>query len=282
MEYVIVGAGLSGLHLGNALQQNKINYLILEKSKGLGGRIATRRIDELGLDHGALYLDEKPSSLNSLFEQTDRGYFTPGGMNQIAKSLARDLKIQKEQKLSQIKKSTSGWLLKTEEGLELETQNLILTAPLPQALELLEKNGLAPKKDHELYSIQYTKALILLAILESCEGFKSTIFENHEFQLMKERNLHPQGLVIQCSPEFSEHHFENPEMTSLSAIADFIKQSPFASAKIEKSELKKWRYSRPLKTFPQPFIELHPNLFLCGDGFGLPLQSSQLLINRLL
>ncbi len=282
MEYVIVGAGLSGLQLGNALQQQNKDYLILEKSKGLGGRIATRRIDELGLDHGALFLDEKPHYSNSQIEQTTRGYFSPGGMNQIAKIMARDLKIKKEQKLSHIKKSTSGWLLKTEEGLELESQKLILTAPLPQALELLEKNDLAPIKDHELYSIQYTKALILLAILESCEGFKSTIFENHEFQLMKERNLHPKGLVLQCSAEFSELHFEDPEMTSLSAINDFIKRSPFASAKIEKSELKKWRYSRPLKTYSQPYIELHPHLFVCGDGFGLPLKSSEALINRLL
>ena len=282
MDYVIIGAGLTGLHIAQSLHSQNKNYVILEKSKGLGGRVATRRIDDLGLDHGANYLDEAINNMPFPLKSSEHGHYVTGGMNQIAKFMAQNLNIQKEQKLSVIKKSQAGWMLETEEGLKLETKHIIITAPVPQALELLEKNDLAPSKDHELYSIHYTKALIFLAILNSCDEMKSMSFENHSFHLMKERNLHPKGLVIQCSADFSEQYFDRPEATTVAAILDFMKRSPFGPLQIEKHELKKWRYSRPLKTYSQNFIELHPHLFLCADGFGLPLESAQALINRLL
>lgn len=50
----IIGAGLAGLTLAHALQ-HKADILILEKSRGVGGRMATRRIDDFAFDHGALF-----------------------------------------------------------------------------------------------------------------------------------------------------------------------------------------------------------------------------------
>jgi renalase len=282
MDYVIIGAGLTGLHIAQALENRNQTYTILEKSKGLGGRVATRRIDDLGLDHGALFLESIDLNLPLKAFSTVLGNYVPGGMNQIAKFMAKDLKILKEQKVSKLKPLDKSWHLETEEGLILESKNVILTAPLPQALDLLSQNDLAPKENHELYAINYTKALILLAILESTENFSSQIFEGHHFQFMKERQLHPEGLVIQCSPEFSEKYFDQPEAVSTDEILKIFKRSPLGNLKIEKLELKKWRYSRPIATYSQKFLELHPGLYLCGDGFGLPLESSKALINHLL
>lgn len=282
MDYVVIGAGLTGLHIAQELQNRNQTYTILEKSKGLGGRIATRRIDDLGLDHGALFLDSIDKNLPLETISTDLGHFVSGGMNQIAKLMAKDLKIMKEQKVAKLKPHDQSWHIETEEGLVLESKNVILTAPLPQALDLLSQNHLAPNENHELYAIKYTKALILLVTLESTENFSSSIFEGHHFQFMKERKLHPKGLVIQCSPEFSEKYFDQAEAVSTDEILKIFKRSPLANLKIEKSELKKWRYSRPITTYSQRFLELHPGLYLCGDGFGLPLESSKALINHLL
>jgi renalase len=51
-ETLIIGAGPCGLALGHKLTQNKKDFLIVEKSRGIGGRIATRRIDGDSFDHG--------------------------------------------------------------------------------------------------------------------------------------------------------------------------------------------------------------------------------------
>ena len=53
----IVGAGVAGLAAARRLAGHGIPVTVLEKSRGLGGRCATRRVrtgsDELRFDHGA-------------------------------------------------------------------------------------------------------------------------------------------------------------------------------------------------------------------------------------
>lgn len=52
----VIGAGVSGLIAARTLQEHGFEATVFEKSRGLGGRVATRR-SELGLsfDHGAQY-----------------------------------------------------------------------------------------------------------------------------------------------------------------------------------------------------------------------------------
>ena len=63
-KIAIIGAGLSGLVLSNLLKAHA-DILVFEKSKGVGGRLATRRADPYAFDHGAQYFTIK----NSQFQQ---------------------------------------------------------------------------------------------------------------------------------------------------------------------------------------------------------------------
>jgi renalase len=54
MKIAIIGAGIAGLTLARHLNP-KYEITIFEKSKGLGGRMATRYDDEYEFDHGAQY-----------------------------------------------------------------------------------------------------------------------------------------------------------------------------------------------------------------------------------
>ena len=51
----IVGAGMSGLTAGSSLREAGFDVQIFEKSRGCGGRMATRRSSGLEFDHGAQY-----------------------------------------------------------------------------------------------------------------------------------------------------------------------------------------------------------------------------------
>lgn len=285
VENIIIGAGLTGLLVAQDLKLKSKNYLILEKSKGVGGRIATRRIDDLGLDHGAAFLSDledlqKNKDLN--FLSSPQGKYLEGSMTALPKSLSKDLEILKEQKVQLIKKMSAGWNLKTEEGMSFECKNLIVTAPVPQALDLLSQNALAPDSQHGIFDVKYSKALILLAILKEIPSSLTQVsFEDNQFLLMKERKLHPRGVVIQCSANFSEKYFESPEDVIVSEIFKMIKRSPFHACEIEKFELKKWRYSLALTKYPEPFLEVAPQLYLCGDGFGNPYGSARAVSARL-
>ena len=50
----IIGAGITGITLANLLQK-KYNLTVFEKSRGVGGRMATRRAEPYQFNHGAQY-----------------------------------------------------------------------------------------------------------------------------------------------------------------------------------------------------------------------------------
>ena len=53
-KIAIIGAGLSGLTLGQKLSK-KADVFVFEKGRGVGGRMATRYADPFVFDHGAPY-----------------------------------------------------------------------------------------------------------------------------------------------------------------------------------------------------------------------------------
>ena len=64
MKIAIIGSGISGLAAARTL--NKIaDITIFEKSRGIGGRIATRRANPFTFDHGAQYFLVKNADFKS-------------------------------------------------------------------------------------------------------------------------------------------------------------------------------------------------------------------------
>jgi len=55
-DVLIVGAGLAGLSAANDLQNAGYTVLVVDKGRGLGGRLAGRRIDNASFDHGAQFM----------------------------------------------------------------------------------------------------------------------------------------------------------------------------------------------------------------------------------
>lgn len=88
----IVGAGIAGLAAAQALiaNQSGIVPVVFEKSRGVGGRAATRRIDGFCFDHGAQYVKAPTPELHALIAATgdavtiDRPVWTFTSTNQIA------------------------------------------------------------------------------------------------------------------------------------------------------------------------------------------------------
>src|SRR5437868_1068414 len=68
MQLAIIGAGMAGLAAARALRQRQpgLAITIYEKSRGLGGRAATRRRDGFVFDHGAQYMKAPTPELERL------------------------------------------------------------------------------------------------------------------------------------------------------------------------------------------------------------------------
>lgn len=63
---VVIGAGMSGIACARALQSAGIHVRVIDKGRGIGGRVATRRAEVAGtpisFDHGAQYLDQSEAA----------------------------------------------------------------------------------------------------------------------------------------------------------------------------------------------------------------------------
>jgi len=273
-DSLIIGAGLCGLTLSRKLNRPSI---ILEKSQGLGGRIANRRIQNLGFDHGASFLKKDSIvcdlidelALNDDLIENHQGLYLKNSMTRLPKKMAENLNIKKSTKAEKIIKSKDLWSIITDQGEEYLAKNLILTAPLPQSLELLSKSNI--NFSEELKLIKYSKGLMALVILKENSIPDREFSEKiHSVLPMKERDLHPQGFVIRASENFSEIFFEQKEEEVLKEIVDEFKKGFSLNVNIDYQELKKWRYVSPLSSLPYPYIELDRGLYLTGDSFLYP------------
>jgi renalase len=285
-EIVIVGAGLCALTLARGLKKAGKSCLLLEKSRGLGGRIATRRIDDWGMDHGASFLfdsqyfEDFHNLTSDIVFKSSQGFYLEGGMNRLPKVLATDLEILKNHKAQTIVSEAHRWKIQTEEGLTVTADKLIITAPLPQAIQLLEANSL--QVPSELKAIQYKKALIYLAVYKDLpDELASFSHENHFISFMGERHLHPRGVVMHLSDELAEAAFEKSDEEILHLMREIMKTTPLKDYELEKDELKKWRYSQPHVVHPSTYFEVLPGLFLTGDAFSGALRSTNNLVQVL-
>jgi renalase len=273
-DTLIIGAGICGLTLGHKLLTSSI---ILEKSQGLGGRIANRRIQDLGFDHGAPYLEDSLVLKNLLNEQNllpeiqkdEKGLFLKSSMTRLPKKMANNLSIKKSTKAELISKSNQTWTVFTDNNQEYSGKNLVLTAPLPQSLELLSKSQI--QYPQELNLVSYTKALMALVILK--ENTKPDLVYSepiHSVLSMNDRDLHPRGFVVRGTPEFSEKFFDEKDDVALEQLILSFKKGFSTNIEIVYQELKKWRYVNPLSPLPCPYMEVAPGLFITGDAFLYP------------
>ncbi len=111
---LIIGAGAAGLVLARELTKSGQNQEIpvLEKSRGIGGRLATRRGDHCRFDHGIPAITPEEHTLLRL----NPADIPNEGATATAKLLAQNLAIEKNTRAIELVPGESGWLVKSECG----------------------------------------------------------------------------------------------------------------------------------------------------------------------
>ncbi|MEL6721810.1 MAG: NAD(P)-binding protein [Pseudomonadota bacterium] len=161
----IIGAGLSGLTLARRLM-SCAHYDLFEKSRGLGGRLATRYADDYQFDHGAPGFTATSAAFQDfvhmleqagvvapwqttdvelqagkapvIIECPEHRYVGVPRMNQIGKYLAQDLSVQRQIRITCIQGTSRNWRLQDEQGNLYGPYNWVIsTAPPAQTAALL-------------------------------------------------------------------------------------------------------------------------------------------------
>ncbi|HUL34150.1 MAG TPA: NAD(P)/FAD-dependent oxidoreductase [Candidatus Eisenbacteria bacterium] len=90
-DVLIVGAGLAGLCCARELQAKGVNFLVLEASDGIGGRVRTDTVDGFLLDRGfQVLLSEYPEAKRTLdYARLELKSFVPGVLSWYAGRMNR-------------------------------------------------------------------------------------------------------------------------------------------------------------------------------------------------
>ena len=65
-DVVVIGAGVAGLAAADVVARAGRSVVVLEKSRGVGGRMATRRVGEAVCDHGAQFFTVRGRAFGGL------------------------------------------------------------------------------------------------------------------------------------------------------------------------------------------------------------------------
>ncbi|GEM87468.1 NAD(P)/FAD-dependent oxidoreductase [Meiothermus granaticius] len=174
VDVLVVGAGLGGLAAARELVRAGLRVHVLDKSRGVSGRAATRWIElegkTLRVDHGAQYFTAKGANLRMILPElvgrgvvrewtqglsllTERGieargsphprYICPDGMSALGKALVQGLEageaplsVETKATVQELRRTAAGWEVGLEGGAARAGQALLLNLPAPQALKL--------------------------------------------------------------------------------------------------------------------------------------------------
>jgi predicted NAD/FAD-dependent oxidoreductase len=301
---LIIGAGISGLLAGQILSRAGHPVTILEKSRGVGGRMATRRFKNGVFDHGAQFFTVRDPQFQywvdrwvqqkNVFEWT-RSFSKPGdlpqtnghpryrganGMTAIPKEISKDLDIHLQTRVNSISRSDKSWIAESENGKIFDASQLILTAPVPQSLSLL-RTGLVSLPDREmerLQSIYYHPCIAVLVLLKGPSkipppgGIKIDSSPLQWLADNTQKGISPKStaITIHATADFSRQNFnQNPDQLAETLI---MAAEPWIGDDIQDWQLHKWRYSQPAHIYTERFLEIPGSqpLFFAGDAFGGP------------
>jgi predicted NAD/FAD-dependent oxidoreductase len=304
---IVVGAGISGLLAADALQREGWDVTVLEKSRGVGGRMATRRIGRGTFDHGAQFFTVRGDRFAGLVDgwlaadaaaEWTRGfadakgwpnedghprYRGASGMTSVPEHIAREIDVRTGEGVVRVDARGDGWEVASESGSRFDASALVLALPVPQALQIASSGDyrLQESARRRLEAVSYDPCLALMVSLDG----PTSVPEPGGMQIkgepldwicdnQRKGISEVPAITIHAGPGWSRSHFEVEEaeiMKQLIPLAGDRLGTDLASSVVE-SSLARWRYSWVANAHPEPFLaaSVDPPLLFCGDAFGQP------------
>ena len=317
-DVVIIGAGIAGLAAAGELARSGRRVCMLEKSRGLGGRMATRRLGNAVCDHGAQFFTVRGRAFGGIvadalaagsvtkwcdgFSAAGDGHPRWRGsraMTDLPKWLASELPetscvVRCGARVSAIGVAGTRVAVSVEEGRGIEAAGAVVTAPVPQALDLMAAGGLMvgsspaidPQALRTLSAIDYDPCFALMVVLDRpsrvpppggmqferegpASGPIAWLADNQQ----KGISFVP-ALTIHATGAFSRRYFDAPQDDVAGMLLDATQpwiEGPVSSAVVEWS-LHRWKFAQPTTIVPTPLVAatIQPPIVCCGDAFAGP------------
>lgn len=300
----VVGAGISGLFAARTLADHGMKVTIFDKSRGVGGRMASRRVDgQSRFDHGAQYFTArdvrfqryvdswlkqgivapwpdskqrivvlKDGSIQSESKSQDRFVAVPA-MNSICKHLSAGLSIQKQTRVANVQKSGDRIDLFAEDDSRLGTfDRLVVSAPAGQTAELLSNFPSLAEPISQIEMAECFAAMISFAhpLTEDWVGaflHDSFLTWAARNSTKPSRNHQLENLVLHADAQWTMKHWEeDPEKVALLMLNEFWRVSGIESQPTLHLNGHRWKFAIANAEDTQGcYFDNDTGIVACGD-----------------
>lgn len=299
----IIGAGVSGLVLANELSSD-YDVTVFEKSRGTGGRLATRYNQkhhsfDMGaqffiakspefkdflqpyLDKGLLqawsgkFIEIEGSSVKHENQWSDDFYHYVGTpkMTSWCKALASSLKVQQQQKITAIIPIQEGYFLESHGDQRLGPFDLILLAiPVTQAIELLP-DMISFKSQLNRYHMLSCYSMMLGFDRSLPIDFSAAIVKQRDISWISNNLSRPNrsnqnpSLTVLSTNHYADHHQQLDKTEILTHLKQQVAQTLSTELPPTSHEdLHLWRYANiPKQQGDLCYFEPTQRIGVCGD-----------------
>jgi hypothetical protein len=300
-KLAVIGAGMAGLNLANALS-DFAEVTVFEKSDKLGGRIATHMVDGFAFDHGAQFFTAKTPVFQRFVESLHEAgviarwdaafaeiegvkitaqrrwdtayphYVGSPNMNAIGQYMAKNLEVRFNQHVESVQRDHGLWLIKSTTAEVLgEFDWVVFAIPAQQAYALLPDNCQF-KADLLDVVMQPCFALMLGYASPKSHAWDAAIVSESILSWVSINSSKPNrapafSVVTMSKNEWAAANFNQDDSFVINAMLHELTQvmgQPMTDSSYLK--LKRWKYANAARR-PQQMTLLDNALQLacCGD-----------------
>ncbi len=287
-KIIIIGAGMCGLACARCLQNDGLSPIVLDKGRGLGGRVATRRTRSgYQFDHGAQYFTARDAAFRNVVEgalqngaaavwESDDDkikYVGLNGMSGFSRYLGRDFNVSCRTEVLSVVREETGWHIVTPDR-SWHADRVVVTVPAPQLVNLLGPDHTFHKA---LKSVRFDPCFALMVAANRAPKTASRMCINPDQNLAwiaddsaKPRRDTDGCWVAHATPDWSIRHLELDKAAIVGRLLPLLcKHIGREADDILHADVHRWRYARVSRALDQPYLRIKDGSFYAGGDWCL-------------
>jgi len=261
---LVVGAGVSGLACARTLIDHGYSVTVLEKGRGVGGRLSTRREGDWRFDHGAPQMQFGDGRTQRYAESWELdGYLARvgavhtgrGAMSTWPKHLAADVAVKTGVQVQRAVRTGAQWELMDQQGATHRADVLVLAIPAPQAITLLA--NAVPTVGDALRSVRMAPCWSTMIVFDAPPPVRVTErLVDGELQTGDDRVARcirqpalpgrptAEAWVVQAGATWSRDNLERTPDDVCAEIAPLLRAQLEIAGEVRHAASHRWRYAR--------------------------------------
>jgi predicted NAD/FAD-dependent oxidoreductase len=289
----VIGAGVTGLVCARRLASAGRAVIVFEKSRGIGGRMATRRRDGLRFDHGAPWFratdpaavellaaareagaaEPWPDAPAGIDEETGEAFVGVPGMTDLARPLAKGLVIRFGMEVEGLTRSHDGWQVGP--GKDGPFERIVLAVPAPQAARLCAgiAGGVGRNIEDALRGVGFAPCYTLMLALDgrpdwpdAARGVSDDLALLLRNSVKPGRAGDPECWVVHASEAWSRANLEMERPNAAAALYALLEERMGPMPPVLAAIGHRWRYFQVTTPLGRThLVEADGTLLIGGD-----------------